>query len=139
MPGSTVMRLTPIVWDARPVRFRHAPAMWPSSPRPIRTSSQCRTVSLIDGPPSHADHVTSECLAKPGDGSFAHITSFHPRPVLCLLQESAELVQKQLWHRAVATEPLDAAESFENGACLVHNADGTPRPVTGRRRDCAES
>ena len=112
MPGSTWMRFRPTVCDARPVRLDHVPAMWPRSPRQVRTSSQCEITSRsCHAPAPRAGHSTARAPASPPSGS---------RPRLGLLEQRPQLVDELRRAAHLAVEQLDALEAFEDRLRLVH-------------------
>src|SRR5207245_3746843 len=82
---------------------------------------------------SHGDHVTGKCRSQIRNRALSRITSFQPRPHLGLVEQGTKLVEQDLRESPLTTEPFDSTETLENDACLVHCADGSPRPVTHGR------
>jgi hypothetical protein len=116
----------------RPVRLLHVPAMWPRSPRQVRTSSQCELTSRS----CHAG------AAQGGTQIFDRfrpfVTSLHSRPRLRIDEQRAQLVDEIGRRRARAVERLDLLESPKNRARLVHEVTVDPsRSRVGNPFDAA--
>ena len=154
--GSTGMRSTPTDADSEPVRLDHVPAMWPRSPRQVRTSSQCEITyrschaagrwqkrSRRNGEAAASGSPRDRSLryrapifrevertTEVRDGARSGVTSLSPRPLLRLAEQGAQLVDQLPRAGPTPIERLDPLEPFEDRPGLVHPTEGSPERLT---------
>ena len=111
--------MTPTERDARPVRLLHVPAMWPRSPREVRTSSQ-REITR------RSCHARTQGGTQFFDRSRSFLTSLVSRPGFRLHEQRAQLGDQLYGSRTGVVELLDSLEPLEDRPRLVHEPKVAP-------------